>query len=68
MLVPPHTDSPTTATANGHTCFCCIKSSALASARDYWLVETAFKFNEMGVVLKTEEVNEHRNFADSHFT
>lgn len=68
MLVPRHTDSPTTAIANGHTYFCCMKSSTLASARDYWLVETTFKFNEMGVVLKTEEVNEHSNFADSHFT
>lgn len=68
LLVPPQTDSPTVAIANGHAYFCSMQLSALVSASSYWLGKTAFKSNEVGVVLKTEEVNDHSSFAEFHFT
>lgn len=68
LVVFPQIYLPTVAITNGHAYFCSLQPSALASARGDWPGKTAFYSNEMGVVLKTEEVNDHRDFAEFHFT
>lgn len=45
-----------------------MQTVALALARGYWPGKAAFKSNEMGVVLKTEEVNDLSNFTESYFS
>lgn len=67
-MVLPQTGPLTTAIANGGAYFCSMQSSVLAPAGDYGLGKTAFKSNEMGVVLEKQEVNDHSNFVDFHFT
>lgn len=68
LLLPPQIRLRTVAVENGHAPLCFMQSQALASARGYRPRKTAFASNDMGVVLKTKEVNDHSNFAEFHFT
>jgi hypothetical protein len=68
ITVGSSTDPATIVTANSHGAFCSRKVIILGSARGYHSIKIVFKSNELGVVLKTEDVNDYSNFTEFYFT